>query len=201
MSYTYEQMARRINGRSDMSIYLTHLTRRTDTQSEVDTLLQIIKEQVIRGSNGSGYIIGEDRAACFQDAPLHGISQNIIHENQYRKELGSKLRYDACGVSFSKQYVYLLGGRPCVYEKKEVAKKILPPEEWWRIVNFDMSDPLNIVDWTHEREWRVKGDFIFHHGYATVLLPHNSQYREFIDKVDKETLKALQGLVVLSRTI
>ena len=37
-------------------------------------------------------------------------------------------------------------------------KSILPSDEYWRIVNYDLSDNKYMVDWTHEWEWRVPGD-------------------------------------------
>ncbi|OZQ66540.1 DUF2971 domain-containing protein [Paenibacillus odorifer] len=201
MGYTYKQLTDRTASRSDMSMYLTHLTKGTDKLSSLDVLFKIINEQRIKGSDGSGFVIGDNTAACFQDAPLSGISQNVIHERRYRDTLGSKIRYEPFGISFSKRYIYKKGGRPCVYEDKETAKTLLQPSEWWRIVNYNLSDNSNIVDWTHEREWRVKGDFSFDLKHATILVPHDKEYRDFISRVDKELISKLQGIVVLSRTV
>lgn len=201
MGYTYKQLTDRTASRLDMSLYLTHLTKGTDEMSSLDVMFKIIKEQRIKGSDGSGFVIGDNKAACFQDAPLSGISQNLIHEIRYRDQLGSKIRYEPCGISFTKRYVYRKGGRPCIYEDKETAKNILQPSEWWRIVNYNLSDSRNIVDWTHEREWRVKGDFSFDLKHATILVSHTEQYRDFINRVDKETINKIQGIVVLSRTV
>ena len=50
-------------------------------------------------------------------------------------------------------------GRPVIYDKTISAKKYLPENEWWRIVNLDLSDEDRFIDWTHEREWRVPNDF------------------------------------------
>jgi hypothetical protein len=57
----------------------------------------------------------------------------------------------------------------------------LTPDEWWRIVNFDLSNDDNIVDWTHEREWRLTGDaFQFDISKATIILPNSRIYKHFI---------------------
>ena len=54
-----------------------------------------------------------------------------------------------------------------MYEQKDIAKEMLEDkkDEWWRIVTYDFdaieNDKLNIVDWTHEREWRFPRNFEF----------------------------------------
>ncbi len=62
---------------------------------------------------------------------------------------------------FDKTYIYKKGGRPVIYDKTEEAKKYLTEDKWWRIVNLDLSDSNNIIDWTHEREWRVLNELTF----------------------------------------
>lgn len=51
--------------------------------------------------------------------------------------------------------MYKKGGRPVIYDQTIEAKKYLPESQHWRIVNFDLSNDDRLVDWTHEREWRV----------------------------------------------
>lgn len=202
MGYDKDKWARRLHNRSDMGLSLTHLTKSDGKNSHIDNLIQIIEERCLRGSDTKkGFIVGDHPAVCFQDAPLSGISQNVYHESLYREELGSKLRYSPNGLCFFKRYVYHRGGRPCLYEKSEVAKKLLPASDWWRIVDFRLSEDNKIVDWTHEREWRVKGNFMFEIEEVTVLLAHYEQYREFIKRVDKGTLQKLNGIVILSEVL
>jgi hypothetical protein len=67
-----------------------------------------------------------------------------------------------------------------IYEATETAKQFLPPTQWWRIVRFDLSDPNNMVDWTHEREWRVPNNFAFDIDQASVLVPSPMAFREFV---------------------
>ena len=90
-----------------------------------------------------------------------------------------------------------------IYEQKEVAKKILPKNEWWRIVTHDLSTPDAIIDWTHEREWRVRGDFEFTLDQVTVLLPNKDTYRRFIKRCGEEgnkgILEAVAGIVCLKQ--
>ncbi|WMX55653.1 MULTISPECIES: DUF2971 domain-containing protein [unclassified Peribacillus] len=205
--YDLEMWRKRSKERTDITGHLTHLTRIPRDNSEplnvvikrgVDILIKILKERKIIGSNPSqGFIVGNNPAVCFQEAPLYGVCQNIYHEQENRQALGGKNRYDALGLSFAKRYVFEKGGRPVLYEDKDIAKKILPMEEWWRIVSFNLADEGKIIDWTHEREWRVKEDFKFELSETYVLLLNQATYRYFIEEIDKDTLKELKGIVVL----
>lgn len=197
--YNLDKWRKRAKERGDITSHVTHLTRiETNVSDAVDTLIKMINERKIIGSDTTkGFIIGDNPAVCFQEAPLYGVCQNVYHEQQNKKELGGKRRYDAIGLSFAKRYVYEKGGRPVLYEDKDIAKEILPKEEWWRIVNFNLSNEDRIIDWTHEREWRVKNDFYFDLSETYVLLLNQDFYRHFIDRIDKETLKELKGILVL----
>ncbi|MFJ8069983.1 DUF2971 domain-containing protein [Peribacillus sp. NPDC096447] len=205
--YDLDKWRKRTKERSDITGHLTHLTRiEVDKPEElqvlvkkgIDTLIKILKERTINGSEtNKGFIVGDNPSVCFQEAPLYGVCQNVYHEQQNRQTLGGKNRYDAIGLSFSKRYVFDRGGRPVLYEDKETAKKILPKEEWWRIVNFNLADEGKIIDWTHEREWRVKGKFEFELSEVYVLLLNQECYRYFIEQMDKDTLKQLKGIIVL----
>jgi hypothetical protein len=106
---------------------------------------------------------------------------------------------------FSKSYVYQKGGRPVIYDKTEEAKKYLPPSQWWRIVNLDVSDNNNVIDWTHEREWRVPGDFEFELSAATLLVITLSTVKNLSARL-KETegldlISELGGIVTLQHIL
>ena len=198
MKYTYEVWRNRHRHRSDISTYITHLTRTAKQKDAFKILYDILSSQKLIGSTtDKGFIIGNNRAVCFQDIPLYGVSQNTLHEQLNKKELGAKTRYNPVGLSFKKQYVFNKGGRPVFYEQKAIAKQILPEEEWWRIVSFDISDNNDIIDWTHEREWRVKGDFSFELDQAIILLPKSEDYQIFIQQYGTSISEKVGGIVVL----
>lgn len=199
MAYTLKDWIERSRNRSDMSCYLYHLTRENNENDAIDVLIKILTECKINGSTtDSGFIIGDNKAVCFQDTTTYGLSQNSFHEQKLREEKKTnKVRYKPIGLAFNKQYIYSKGGRPVVYEKTQTAKKILPPDEWWRIVNFDLSDSEYMIDWTHEREWRLKGDFHFDLSKAYVVLVSNKSYKTFVNKIDSNMLKSIGGIVVL----
>lgn len=196
--YDVQKWRDRMLHRSDMTGHLTHLTRGTGTVSSCENLMKILKDRKLNGSNSSeSFITGDNPAVCFQEAPLYGISQNSFHEERNQRDLKWKVRYEPVGLSFPKKYVFEKGGRPVFYENREVAKSLLPKNEWYRIVNFNLSNDNAIIDWTHEREWRVKGDFDFDLSEAYVLLLNQDYYRWFIKNADKEIIETVKGIVVL----
>jgi hypothetical protein len=198
MNYNRDKWIKRLRLRSDISGSITHLTRENGKMETTDVLIKILNDRKIIGSNpAEGFIIGNEKAVCFQDAPVYGLTQNLIHEQYYIKELGSKVRYRGIGLGFSKKYAYSKGARPVIYESKEIAKSIINESEWWRIVTYDLSDDENIIDWTHEREWRIKGDFNFELNEVYVYLVNQDSYKLFIEKASDEIIKGIKGIVVL----
>jgi hypothetical protein len=219
MGIDFEQWQRRIASRSDLTGRLTHLTRPQGDINEgmsfeelnlraVDNLIKILQEQKINGSNQLGYIIGEKRAVCFQDAPLYALIQNVEHE-RFRREKGedNKLRYCGVGLSFFKSHIFHdYNGRPVIYEKKAKAKEIVREDEWWRIVNYDFkfeNNKWDIIDWTHEREWRVPGDmeFQFNKGYVQVVLYSPDCVQYFLKKCPSEITDQIYGITTLKTVL
>ncbi|CAK1722493.1 DUF2971 domain-containing protein [Vibrio crassostreae] len=200
MSYKFEDWRNRYSERSDLSTGLVHLTRATDNAAVAELMFKILTERTLKGSSTEqGFIVGKHTAVCFQDAPLSSVCQNTWFEQKLRASgHTNKTRYHPCGFMFSKQKIYTSGGRPVIYDKTAEAKKYLPESEWWRIVNFDLSNPDFIIDWTHEREWRVKGDFEFDVNEVTLLFTKSTTYKAFIelcDKNDRPFYKVVAGVI------
>jgi hypothetical protein len=171
--------------------------------SAVSVLLEILASRKLKGSDtSSGFIVGDRRAVCFQDVPLAAGAQNIYFEQQFREQTKSnKIRQVGVGLMFEKPYIFKRGGRPVIYEERYVAKQMLPPEEYWRIVHFDLSNDDSYCDWTHEREWRIPGDFSFDLNKATIVLASHKDYKVFIHKClsnHQQILKEILGIVNLS---
>ena len=82
MEYTQKLWTERMWSRSDMSMYVAHLTRETEELTSLDVLIKILNDKKIKGSTNSGFIRGSEKAVCFQDAPLNGLSQNVRHEKK-----------------------------------------------------------------------------------------------------------------------
>lgn len=207
MGYKIKHWTKRIGSRSDLSSQVIHLTRSSEGDEgkvgPVDVLYKILSECRISGSTtAKGFICGDIPATCFQDAPVYSVCQNINAEEQYREAVDdARIRYVGVGVMFPKPYVFERGGRPVIYEQVEKAKEILPEDEWWRIVRLDLNDPENIIDWTHEREWRVPGGFEFDLSEATIVLPSKVGYDRFLklctEDDNSDILNEIKGIVNL----
>ena len=201
MPYTKDSWRRRYSERTDLTTGLVHLTKPSPKHKLVEMMFKILEEGTLRGSTtDKGFVVGKNRAVCFQDAPVHSVAQNCWFEQKLR-ESGEqvKKRYFPSGFLFHKQEIYKKGGRPVIYDKTVEAKKYLPETEWWRIVNFDISDDEAFIDWTHEREWRIKGDFSFKLKDVTLLFTKSSTYKSFIELCDekkKPFYKQVAGVIV-----
>ena len=184
-----------ISTRSDMSSYVTHLTRATEKDSALDILKKIIKDRKLIGSTNKGYIQGNNRAVCFQDAPIPGIVQNV-YQNQVQVEenKANKYRYHGIGLMIRKQYAFKKGARPVIYETKEEGRK-RDPEELWRVVTFDLNNDNDFIDWTYEREWRIKGDFEFDLEEVVLLVPNKGAYQELVKWLGQDDLSKFRGII------
>jgi len=207
MAYDFELWRKRHVERSDLTTELVHLTRsKGDDQVALDSLFEILESGKLIGSTTfSGFIVGDTPAVCFQDAPLSAVGQNCWFEQTFREEnTWAKKRYDPTGVMFSKTYVFEKGGRPVVYDRTSEAKTYLPKDQWWRIVNFDLSDGENIRDWSHEREWRIPQALNFKTSDVILLFSNNACVQEFIDKCDdagKPFYRDARGITTMESVI
>jgi hypothetical protein len=85
----------------------------------------------------------------FSEAPLRElITQSpVLTTEDYT-------RLSLYGLGFRKQYLYSLGARPVVYQPNaDIA--LLDDSIRWRHVEFDLEKP---VDYTWQREWRLKAE-------------------------------------------
>lgn len=196
MSYTRRAWSERIANRVDISTGLVHLTRSTEEQSVLKVLLKILLEKKLIGSSNKGFICGDRKAVCFQDAPLYSIAQNVYFEDMQRlANRNYKKRYEPYGLAFPKDYLFNKDARPVVYEKTDRAKKFLPREDWWRIVRFDLSKPEGFIDWTHEREWRLPGDLEFDLSKTILVCVHNKEVIKIAKDYKRKTGKELRDII------
>ena len=190
----------RISHRNDITSRITHLTNGETADEAFKNLLSILEGKKING--GHGFVNGSDSVVCLQEAPLNSISENLIYERMLREANGSNYyRYRAFGLRFAKIFIYKCGGRPVIYGKSSELKNILPKEEWWRIVDLQLNSTENIIDWSHEREWRVKGDLQFQYNQTEIIVPTRTYYKKFVEycleNQKQEMLKNINGIITL----
>lgn len=143
--------------RPDLTPYLIHLTRGTESEdgcTALDNLISILEDGEVWGSNpgqAPGYIKGKRPAACLMDIPFAALKHVCIEDN-----VG---RYEPYGVVVSKRWAYDHGARPVLYlSDAEVDDLCIPDEELWRIVRLE-KDGKHWISWLHEREWRCPDQF------------------------------------------
>lgn len=197
-----EKWIERISRRCDFTSRITHLTKRTDNQNAFETLCNILDSKTILGSDADGYIRNGNKAVCFQDIPLYSLTENIIYEEElrlsYTQGEETKFRYEAFGLRFNKGQLFKKGGRPVIYGTDDELKK-LPESEQWRCVKHDLANSENIVDWTHEREWRYNGDLHFEYNEIEVIVGHEKYYKELINRYSNSSLLSeINGIIVLN---
>lgn len=187
---------KRISHRNDMATRLIHLTRGANEDEAFENLWKILIDKKLNG--GCGFINGDRNAVCFQELPLNALAENL----NYEENLNDRVRYSPFGIRFQKQFIYQKGGRPVIYENTEVAKAMLPEKEYWRIVDLNLSDKDNYVDWTHEREWRVPDELQFEYKNIEVIVKNGIYYRELVKRcVERERtdiLLGIHGIITLS---
>lgn len=209
--YNHDKWRKRLRNRNDMSTYLTHLTKEYNgghdgfPMTDVERLLKILRDRKLLGSK-TGYINSGTPVVCFQESPIYDIAQNVEYEMLNKEELGGKNRYAPVGLTLSKKFVFSKGGRPVIYERPEIINdnKCFPAikdDALWRVVSLDLTENDFFIDWTHEREWRVKGDVDFTLDEVSVILADRYKYREFISKVDEAIVKQINGIVVLENIV
>jgi len=86
-------------------------------------------------------------ATCFYDIPPM-MYQQVIDTNPNNRR--------GYGIIISKTTFWALGGRPVIYTDN-TTPDYWPTNERFKLVYTDLCK-MNPVDWTHEREWRMKGD-------------------------------------------
>lgn len=199
----------RISYRTDISMGLVHLTKGSGNLNALGVLMKILQEKTLIGSTNQtvdghprGFICGNNSVVCFQDVPLYSLSENVYWEQKLHKQNPNvPIRYVPFGLRFDKRYIFRNGGRPVIYEDTHVAKRFLPEDEYWRIVKLDLGNDENIIDWTHEREWRIKGDFHFDLSEVEILLSDQTSLKKFYQYCRAKNMETLlheiKGIIVL----
>lgn len=164
---------------------LTHFTRARARFSALDNLLTILKDRVIRGS--ARMVRGGTEVVCLFDSPLAQLGAVLTP--------GNRRRYQPFGIAVDKRYAFAQGARPVIYMPFTEASAILKIEDMWRVVSIDMSrNPP--VDWTHEREWRLRGNLALEPNRCVALVETWRDVEEIYDRFAGEPPCA--GIIPLS---
>ena len=160
-----EALARRIRlVRRDMGGLLFHFTRTpasplrytlpdgTDVASSASAssvLWKILREGTLLGT---GTWTDGEECICFTEAPIHEFN-SVFSLVELAASEEERPRYEPYGVAVPKEWLFRQGGRPVIYDHPDAAGGFRP-EQRYRFVPYD---PAAGIDFTWEREWRVRG--------------------------------------------
>lgn len=187
--------------RSDCSRFLVHLTRGRQLSygyenvayenverefSAAEVLWLILSSGIIRANQGKGM---RCPAVCFTEKPLAGLKDTLVgHEASTRR--GKALTWAPYGVMFEKDYARDRGARP-VISCDSSTETCLPNKDKYLVVPLTSKS-----NWTHEREWRVSGDFQFDIEEAIVLVATFDQAAAFESALRTANLR-VKGILPL----
>jgi len=142
--------------RDDLSQWLVHfcksLTFNGQQLNPFESLKSILNCNRIFASKMEAIIKYEPNgASCFYDIPPQNWWE-LINTNPNNRR--------GYGIIVSKSAFWFKGGRPCIYTENPSTIS-WPPDQKYRLIFTDLLRQPFPVDWTHEREWRVVGDFTF----------------------------------------
>ncbi|QWP75900.1 hypothetical protein J5226_20175 [Lysobacter sp. K5869] len=157
--------------RDDLSDKLVHLVRGDTVGDAFKKFQSIIREGRLRG--GNGYIKGGYKCVCFTDTPISKLGYVLANPDP------KKMRYRPIGIMVDKKYVFEAGGRPVIYQP-DIDFEKLPDALRYRHVRFELDRPEGAVDFTWEREWRLRADELtLPRDSTTVVLP-NRDWRDIL---------------------
>lgn len=155
--------------RDDISDKLIHLVRDTSYQSAANSFLSILKEQRLRG--GTNYIRGAYTCVCFSEAPIGKLAYLLAGPSE------TEIRYKPFGIMVDKKWLFEKGGRPVIYQPDNEFD-LLCEEQRFRHVRYEPG----MIDFTWEREWRIKtNELELNPDITTVVVP-NRQWEDWIKK-------------------
>lgn len=160
-----EELAKRIRlVRRDVGDLLFHFTRSIEPKrisvsfskgytlsmdgSASSVLKKILYEEKLLGT--SCWTHGED-TICFTESPIQEFN-SVFSLVTIASSQAERPRYEPYGIAVSKKWLFEQGGRPVIYDHPD-AFSGYPQSLRYRFVQYNPSDG---IDFTWEREWRIK---------------------------------------------
>lgn len=160
--------------RFDISDKLIHFTGGECVEDAFARLRSIIHDKKLVGSGRM--IRGAYRCVCFTAAPLAAFAAAFVSRFPFT-------RYSQFGLIFDKNWVFERGGRPVIYQPYSDFD-LLPEDLRWLHVRFEPTSDI-AIDWTWEREWRVRADELtFTSADAAIVVPNEKWADELRRKHD-----------------
>jgi len=122
----------------------------TMPSSAYAVLRKILSEGQLKGTSAWTYGY---TCVCFTEAPIAEFN-SIFSLVEIAASKCERPRYEPYGVAVSKKWLFQQGGRPVIYDRPD-AFGMLSESQRYRFVPYD---PGRGIDYTWEREWRIKTD-------------------------------------------
>jgi hypothetical protein len=166
--------------RIDHSPHLIHFTKPQGDKRGVDGAYSIFKEIISSKKLRAGWSLRLQgiKSICFTEAPVKCLSKE--EENFYFE------KYKPFGVLFTKSKIFEQGGRHVIYSSKDECESFMKNKDLnWRCVTYN---PLEKIDFTWEREWRLKRDYItISPEFTKLVLPNRLWIDKFVNDYEEET--------------
>jgi hypothetical protein len=166
--------------RIDQSDFIIHFTKgKSNNTSEeaYKNFKKILSDGELIG--GTGYIKGIYKCVCFTESPIGCLIQD---RNKSKNYLNNKYfkRYSPFGFHFSKIHIHSKGGRQVIYSTDDEYKS-LPETFKWRFVLYKPHKVEDkSIDFTWEREWRIKENLKFDKKNVNLVFPNQDWINRFI---------------------
>ena len=92
---------------------------------------------------------------CFTEAPIQEFN-SVFSLVQIASSKNERPRYEPYGIAVSKKFLFNRGGRPVIYDHPSTFEEF-PANQRYRFVPYD---PEKEIDFTWEREWRIRVDYL-----------------------------------------
>ena len=166
--------------RIDQSDFIIHFTKgKTNNSSEqgYENFKKILADGKLIG--GNFMIRGEYKCVCFTESPIRCLVQGKNSSKNYLEEKYFQ-RYRPFGFQFSKKHIHQMGGRQVIYSTDNEYLS-LPENFKWRFMHHEhYIDGKNSIDFTWEREWRLKEKLIFNNKEVNLVFPNRFWIDRFI---------------------
>ena len=138
--------------RDDLSQWLVHFTK-PDSKIGLGTPFDVLRNIIASGKvwpSKVESIIRHDPsgAACFYEVPPQNWIELIATNPNSRQPYG---------IIVHKATFWLFGGRPAIYTDDSNALD-WPERHRYRLITTELLRKPHPIDWTHEREWRIRGE-------------------------------------------
>ena len=165
--------------RIDQSDYLIHFTKgRSNNSGEAyNNFWKIFSDGELIG--GTGYIKGGYKCVCFTESPIGCLVQDRNKSKSYLENIYFK-RYSPFGFHFPKNHIHGRGGRQVIYST-DAEYEDLPKSFKWRFVLYKpRREKKDNIDFTWEREWRIRENFKFDKRNVKLVFPNRDWINKFI---------------------